>query len=162
MWFSLGPRDFYPELVKHLCPFKPLSAVQHTNFASLGKLGDRQSLKCAGLHVGHSSGCILPLDWVRELCWAKSGGALQSVVKYIVRNGGREGETAAGKPVHRLLNLGSATFCCYYPFLRLLTPGKKDTDFYCSSEPRYKDRTPRLWSHSSAYQLLTLGKLLHF
>lgn len=90
MWFSLRPCDFYPVLVKHLCPFKPLSAVQHMNFASLGKLGDQQSLQCAGLHVGHSSGYILPLDWVRELCWVKSGGALQSVVKYIVRNGGRK------------------------------------------------------------------------
>ena len=135
---QLGPRDFYPELVKHLCPFKPLSAVQHMNFASFRKFGNQHPLKCAGLHAGHSSGYILPLAWVRELCWAKSGGALQSVVKYIVRNGGREREMAAGEPAHRLLNIGSATFCCYYPFLRLLTPGKKDTDIDCSSAPRYK------------------------
>lgn len=73
------------------------------NFCFLRELGDQQSLKCAGLHVGYSSGYILPLDWVRELCWAKSGGALQSVVKYIVsggvgrRNGSRKASPQAAE-----------------------------------------------------------------
>lgn len=47
---------------------------------------------CAGLTLVTVLDLYFAAGLGEELCWAKSGGALQSVVKYIVRNGGRKGE----------------------------------------------------------------------
>lgn len=67
-----------------------------------------------------------------------------------------------GRPAHRLMNIGSATFCCYYPCLRLLTPGRKIQALTAVLNQDTKVEVLRLWSPSSADQLLSLGKLLYF
>lgn len=155
MWFSSGTPDFYPKLVKHLHPFMAFSAVTAHEFCFLGEAWRQaasqmlHSVLMTVLAVFYhcTEGVSCAGEWGR--CW--------------------EMGEAWGRPALMLLNIGSATSCHYSPCLRLPTSGKKDTGFDCSSEPGYKGWALRLWSPnklglraSSAYQLVTWGKSLHF